>query len=84
MNKLGSLEYYTYLCAMITETITGYLVKDLKWNARDNIYVGLVKCPILGSNKLHEGYICCQWKRNGLPTNRFKGKKDLTLKIEDK
>ena len=69
---------------MITQTIAGYDIKNLKWNTLDNIYVGLVKCPILGTDKLHEGYIVCQWRKNGFPTNRFKGREDLRLKIDEK
>ena len=66
---------------MITQTIAGYDIKNLKWNTLDNIYVGLVKCPILGVTKLNEGYICCQWRKSGVPTNRFKGREDLRLKL---
>lgn len=66
----------------ISKTSDGYPVKDLKWNQRDNIIVGMVKCPILGRDNLHDGYISCQWKRNGYATNLFKGRKDLKLNIE--
>ena len=48
----------------IKETIEGYLVKDLKWNQLDNILVGLVKCPIIGRDNLHDGYVVCQWRKN--------------------
>ena len=41
----------------IKETTKGYPVKNLKWNQLDNIIVGMVKCPIFGNDKLHEGYI---------------------------
>ena len=65
----------------ITETIEGYPIKNLKWNQLDNIIVGMVKCPIIGNENLHEGYIICQWRKNGSATNRFKGREDLYLKL---
>lgn len=66
---------------LITHTIEGFIVKDLKFNVRDNIIVGLVKHPIFGKESLRDGFICMQWRTNGLPTNKFKGFKELTLKI---
>lgn len=66
----------------ITQTTEGYLVKNLKFNLLDNIIVGLVKCPIVGREEIHEGYIACQWRKNGTATNRFKGRNDLKLKFE--
>lgn len=65
----------------IQETIEGYPVKNLKWNEMDNIIVGMVKEPY-GNIKVHDGYVCVQWKRNGYPTNRNKGRKDLILKMD--
>ena len=65
----------------IKETTKGYPVKNLKWNQLDNIIVGMVKCPIFGNDKLHEGYIVAQWRKNGSATNRFKGREDLKLKL---
>ena len=66
---------------LITQTIENYPVKDLKYNLRDNIIVGLVQDPVLGKESLRDGFICVQWKTNGLPTNKFKGVKELTLKM---
>ena len=65
----------------ITETVEGYEVKNLKWNALDNIIVGMVKCPMFGRAELHDGFVVCQWRKNGYATNRFKGREDLKLKI---
>jgi hypothetical protein len=65
----------------IKETIEGYPVKNLKWNQLDNILVGMVQCPLFGRDNLHDGYIVCQWRKNGSATNRFKGREDLKLKI---
>jgi hypothetical protein len=65
----------------ITETVEGYPVKNLKWNSLDNIIVGMVKCPVIGRINLHEGYIVCQWRKNGTATNRYKGREDLKLKF---
>jgi hypothetical protein len=64
----------------ITETVEGYPVKDLKWNVLDNIIVGMVKEPY-SNPKLHEGYVCVQWKPNGYATNKNKGRQDLYLKM---
>lgn len=68
--------------SLITETTSGYPVKDLRWLPIDNIIVGLVKDPILGKANLHDGYISGAWRKNGSPTNRIKGCEDLTLKIK--
>jgi hypothetical protein len=65
----------------IKETTEGYPVKNLKWNQLDNIIVGQVKCPILGRETFNEGYVVCQWRKNGSATNRFKGRDDLKLII---
>jgi hypothetical protein len=64
----------------ITETIEGYEVKDLRWLPLDNIIVGLVKPPY-NNPKVHNGFESCAWKKNGYPTNRNKGRKDLILKM---
>jgi hypothetical protein len=65
----------------INKTQEGYPVKNLKWNERDNIIVGLVQCPLFGNLKLNDGYIVVQWRKNGLPTNNHKGRNDLRLKV---
>ena len=66
---------------IIIETVEGYPVKNLKWLPTDNIITGLVKCPVLGNPNIHEGFISGMWRKSGLPTNRIKGMKELTLKI---
>ena len=68
----------------ITETISGYPVKNVKWNPIDNVYTGIVKCPITGREELRDGFVSCCWRRNGVPTQKFGGgnRKDLTLKLE--
>jgi hypothetical protein len=66
----------------ITETATGIPVKNLRWLEIDNIIVGQVKCPVLGKETLHEGYISGQWTRKGIPTNKIKGREDLKLNID--
>jgi hypothetical protein len=65
----------------ITETIEGYPVKNLAWRPTDNIITGLVQCPTLGNPNLHDGYVSCQWRKSGHPTNSHKGQTELTLKI---
>lgn len=69
------------LLPTITQTVEGYPVRNLKWNKLDNIIVGQVKDPILGDENRLEGYIVCQWKKQGYATNRFKGRQDLRLKL---
>jgi len=65
----------------ITQTVTGYPVKDLRWKAVDNIIVGRVKCPIMGKEDFNDGFITGTWRANGSPINSIKGKEDLRLKI---
>jgi hypothetical protein len=65
----------------ITETIKGYKVKDLRWLPMDNIIVGLVKDPIWGNPKLHDGYVSCKWRKNGACVKE-KERTDLTLKMD--
>ncbi len=86
IKKFGRLKYYSYLYTMIdlnniTETVDGYPVKDLRWLPVDNIIVGLVKCPIWGNDKLHDGFVSCKWRKNGACV-KDKDRKDLKLKIE--
>jgi len=59
----------------ISETLTGLAVKNLKFNRLDNIIVGQVWCD------LTEKFVVCQWKTNGYPTNFFKGRHELKLKL---
>lgn len=66
----------------ITKTTEGYEVKNLRWITLDNVIVGQVKCPVLGRDSLHDGFITGAWRRNGTPTNRIKGREDLTLKMD--
>jgi len=70
------------LIPTITQTVTGYQVRNLKWNKLDNIIVGQVKDPVLGDDRRLEGYIVCQWRANGSATNLFKGREDLKLQID--
>lgn len=65
----------------ITHTVENYEVKDLRWLQRDNIIVGLVRDPFTGKPTFNNGFISCAWRKNGLPTNKMKGREDLTLKI---
>jgi len=80
--SFGSVIFFHYICIMnqeylntITQTATGLPVKDLRWLPIDNIITGLVECPML--NKTISG----QWRRNGTPTNRIKGRVELKLEI---
>lgn len=59
----------------ITETVEGFKVKNLVYKPLDNIIVGLVEDTYL--NKTY----AVQWKKNGTPTNKFKGIKELILKM---
>lgn len=64
----------------ITQTVEGYPVKNLKWNPIDNIIVGQVKCPVIGRDNLHDGYIVLQWRKNG-SCIKEKDRPDLRLKM---
>ena len=61
--------------SLITQTIEGHKVKDLRWLPIDNIITGLVECPILKKT------ISGQWRRNGVPTNTIKGRSELKLEM---
>lgn len=67
----------------IKETVAGFPVKGLRWNPIENIFAGLVKCPIWGKPELYDGYISCTWRKNGTLTKKFGGnsRKDLYLKL---
>lgn len=67
----------------ITETVEGYLVKDLVWKPIDNIIRGLVKDPVVGRASFNNGFVVSTWKKNGSVTQKFGGKDrlDLYLKI---
>lgn len=65
----------------ITQTVEGYPIKNIKWNERDNLIVGQVKCPIIGNPKLHDGYVTVQWNKRGKPINFNKGREDFILNL---
>lgn len=65
----------------ITTTSAGYEVKNLRWLSKDNIIVGLVKCPVFGKPDLYDGFISVQWSKYGRPIKVNKGREDLTLII---
>lgn len=65
----------------VTQTTAGFEVKNLKWNQRDNIYVGLVKDPVYGRADLHDGFICVQWNKQGYPLKLNKGRTELNLAL---
>jgi hypothetical protein len=67
----------------ITETVDGYAVKDLTWLPLDNVIRGLVKCPVVGKETLHGGYVVATWRKNGSLMPRYGGntRTDLYLKI---
>jgi hypothetical protein len=66
----------------ITHTVNNTPVRNLRFLKVDNIIVGQVKCPVLGKETLHDGYISGQWTRKGIPTNKIKGREDLKLNID--
>lgn len=60
---------------LITCTVEGFLVKNLVFKPLDNIIIGLVEDAFIRKT------YAVQWKKNGSPTNKFKGIKELYLKI---
>jgi hypothetical protein len=66
---------------LITETVTGYPVRKLRWKKMDNIITGQVKCPVIGKENFNDGYITCAWRRNGKPTNLNRGNEDFILNL---
>ena len=65
----------------ITETITGFEVKNLKYKPRIRMITGQVKDPYNIFPELHEGFVGCSWSVNGYPQNMNKGRKELKLKM---
>jgi hypothetical protein len=64
----------------ITETVEGYEVRFIKYNPLDNIAIFMVREPY-NNPKINDGFVCIQYRKNGYPTNRNKGRKDLILKM---
>jgi len=69
------------LLANIKTTIDGTEVKDLRWLSVDNIIVGLVKDELMGRPQINKGFLSGQWRKDGTPVNRIKGRNELTLTI---
>ncbi len=68
----------------ITHTVNNYPVKNLIWRPTENIFIGQVKCPIIGRAELHDGYISATWRRNGSYIDKGKGKReDLRLNLNN-
>ena len=65
----------------ITETISQWVVKDLRYKPMDNIIVGLVQDKLFGNPNFFEGYVSCQWTTRGKPLNKNKGRAELILKM---
>lgn len=66
----------------ITETIEGWKVKELRFLPLDNIIVGLVEDKQFGSPRLYDGFVSCQWTKQGKPLKFNKGRKELILKMD--
>jgi hypothetical protein len=66
----------------ITHTVGGYEVKELTWLVRDNVIRGRVKCPILGRENFHEGFVVVTWRRNGTLVPKWgTDREDLAIKV---
>lgn len=68
----------------ITETLEGYLVKDLRYNKRDNILIGMVLDPVCGRPSLREGYVTVCWNLRGRVIDRYGGTNRRDLEIDIK
>ncbi len=66
----------------ITHTLGGYEVKELTWLVRDNVIRGRVKCPILGRENFHEGFVVVTWRKNGTLVPKWgTDREDLAIKV---
>jgi hypothetical protein len=65
----------------IGQTVEGCPISDLRYKPIDNILVGLVKSPNFGNPKLYEGQICVTWTTRGKTTTKYKGIRELDLKM---
>jgi hypothetical protein len=66
----------------ITHTVGGYPIKDLRYNKRDNLFIGRVLDPVCGNTKLHNGFVTVCWRKNGKVDNRYGGSKRSDLEIK--
>jgi|688.fasta_scaffold150702_2 hypothetical protein len=68
----------------ITETMGGYLVKNLRYKKVDNLIVGMVLDPIWGRDSLHNGFVNICWNKRGKVDKRYGGssRQDLELDIK--
>ena len=67
---------------LITQTLEGYPVKDLRYKKADNIIVGFVRDIVCGqANK--DYYVVSTWRLNGTLTPKYGGstRKDLYLDL---
>jgi len=65
----------------ITQTVEGYEVKNVAWIARDFIIRGQVKCPVIGRETLHDGFVVITWRKNGKILPKWGDRKDLNIII---
>lgn len=65
----------------ITQTVEGYEVKNVAWIGRDCIIRGQVKCPIMGRETLHNGFVVITWRKNGKILPKWGDRKDLNIII---
>jgi len=77
------IEFMEEKIKMVSETVEGYHVKNLRWKKIDKIITGQVKCPVIGRSDLYDGYIGFAWDKNGKPLKRenIGDRKDLILKF---
>jgi len=67
---------------LITQTVEGNPIKDLKYNKRDNLLVGFVRDLVCGqANK--DYYVISTWRLNGTLMPKYGGstRKDLYLDL---
>ena len=70
------------LLQQITHTLGGYEVKELTWLVRDNVIRGRVKCPLLGRENFHNGFVVVTWRKNGTLVPKWgTDREDLAIKV---
>jgi len=72
------------LLKRVLYTVEGYEVKNLSFKPHDSIITGLVKCPIIGNDEVHGGYVSCVWNTHGHAIKLSKGREDLKINIPNR
>lgn len=72
------MNHYEYL--PITETVTGIEVKNVRFNATVNLYLGFTRDPLWSKPDFNGGWVTTSWKANGKCVNKTRPELDIDVK----